>query len=263
MAHTLTAGFTKTYPGGASIQGELRLPIDTHSVTILFGPSGCGKTTVLRVIAGLERPDSGLIRCGDDVWFEAGSRISLSPQERNIGFVFQDYALFPHLTIRQNIGYALRGIPKGEKARRIDRMLERFELADLGRRYPWQISGGQKQRVALARALIRSPRLLLLDEPLSALDTSLREEVRDELRGHLRKIGIPTILVTHDREETRLLGDQLVVMDKGRVHQSGPVEHVFKNPVNHAVVRSLGVQDMNAGGRVPDDARLKPANHTP
>jgi molybdate transport system ATP-binding protein len=263
MAHTLTAGFTKTHPGGASIQGELGLPIDTHSVTILFGPSGCGKTTVLRSIAGLERPESGLIRCGDDVWFDAENRICLSPQRRNIGFVFQDYALFPHLTIRQNIGYALRGTPAGEKARRIEEMIERFELTELDRRHPWQISGGQKQRVALARALVRSPRLLLLDEPLSALDTTLREEVRDELRGHLRKIGIPTILVTHDREETRLLGDQLVVMDKGRVQQSGPVEHVFKNPVNHAVARSLGVQDKNAGGRASDDARPKPPNHTP
>lgn len=263
MAHALTAGFTKTYQGGASIQGELLLPTDTHSVTILFGSSGCGKTTVLRVIAGLERPESGLIRFGDDVWFDAGNRICLSPQQRNIGFVFQDYALFPHLTVRQNIGYALRGIPESEKARRIDGMLERFELTELGRRHPWQISGGQKQRVALARALIRSPRLLLLDEPLSSLDTSLREEVRNELRCHLRRIGIPTVLVTHDREETRLLGDQLVVMDKGRFQQSGPVEHVFKNPVNHAVARSLGVHKMNTDARATDASCPNQQNHTP
>jgi molybdate transport system ATP-binding protein len=243
MAHTLKASFIKSYPGGATIHGELELPAAAHSVTVLFGPSGCGKTTVLRALAGLERPESGFIEWCGEKWLDVARGRCLTPQQRHIGFVFQDYALFPHLTVRENIGYALRGMPKREKSQRIDELLWRFGLQQLDRRRPWQISGGQKQRVALARALARSPRLLLLDEPLSALDSSLREELREELRTHLRKISIPAILVTHDREETRMLADQLIVMANGRVQQAGSVEEVFGQPANEDVARSLGVWD--------------------
>jgi molybdate transport system ATP-binding protein len=247
MADALTARFTKRFPGGAVIGGELSRPASGPSVTVLFGPSGCGKTTVLRCLAGLERPEEGSIQFAAETWFDARQGLCLAPQQRGIGFVFQDYALFPHLTVEGNIGYGLRGLSNAERERRVREMLEQFNLTDVAHQRPRQLSGGQQQRVSLARALVRRPRLLLLDEPLSALDTALREELRSELRHMLAECDIPVFLVTHDRAEALALGDELVVMSDGAVHQSGPVLEVFNRPANADVARIVCVETIQPG----------------
>ena len=216
MADTLTADFTLTHPRGPTIHGALEMPSTRHSIAVLLGLSGCGKTTVLRCLAGLERPNQGRICFGEEVWFDAGRHTFLTPQQRGIGFVFQDYALFPHLSVADNIGYGLNKLPRPERQQRVDEMIQRFGLGELRNRPPRHISGGQQQRTALARALVTRPRLLLLDEPLSALDTDLRVELREELRQQLRTLNIPVVLVTHDAAEAQRLGDQLIVMGAGR-----------------------------------------------
>jgi molybdate transport system ATP-binding protein len=241
MAGTLSAHFTKRFAGGAVIRGELEQPLGRHSVTVLFGPSGCGKTTVLRCLAGLEKPEDGTICFGDNRWFDAAENIHLGPTQRGIGFVFQDYALFPHLSVADNIAYGLRDVPKTERCLRVDQIMERYGIATTAQRRPRQLSGGQQQRVALARALVRRPRLLLLDEPLSALDTALREDLRNDLRQQLSDLEIPVLLVTHDRAEAREMGDQLIVMHNGTVQQAGRAHDVFAHPANAEVARALGV----------------------
>ena len=212
MADTLTADFHITHPRGPTIHGALEMPAKRHSITVLFGPSGCGKTTVLRCLAGLERPEHGRIIFGDDVWFDSDTKTHLSPQKRGIGLVFQDYALFPHLSVAENIAYGLDALPKPERQTRVDEIIQRFGLDEQRHRRPRQISGGQQQRVALARALVTQPRLLLLDEPLSALDTGLRNELREDLRIQLKTLDIPVVLVTHDQAEAELLGAQIIMM---------------------------------------------------
>jgi molybdate transport system ATP-binding protein len=247
MADTLNARFTKRFSGGAVIRCELRQPARGHSVTVLFGPSGCGKTTVLRCLAGLERAEDGTIQFGEETWFDAARRICLAPQKRGVGFLFQDYSLFPHLTVAGNIGFGLRDLTPEESRRRIGEFMGRLDLTGLATRRPRQLSGGQQQRVALARALVRRPRLLLLDEPLSALDTTLREELRGELRRFLELCEIPVILVTHDRVEALTLGDELVVMHDGAMCQRGPVLEVFNRPANAVVARIVGVETLHPG----------------
>jgi len=259
MAGALNASFVKRYPGGAVIHGELQSNDLNRSqegrggrgVTVLFGPSGCGKTTILRCLAGLERPEEGLIQFGEETWFEAQRGVCLTPQQRGIGFVFQDYALFPHLTVEGNVGYGLHRLSRGERRKQVGEMLNRFDLIQVARQHPRQLSGGQQQRVALARALARRPRLLLLDEPLSALDNALREALRGELRHWLAGCEIPVLLVTHDRMEVLTLGDELVVMSGGRIQQSGPVLSVFNHPANAEVARIVGIQTLQPG-RVVD-----------
>src|SRR5258706_7663540 len=194
----LVADFEKRFPGGPLVRIQLRESVDDFSLTILFGPSGSGKTTALRCLAGLERPDRGFIRFGGETWFDSERRILVPPQRRRIGYLFQDYALFPHLTIAQNIRYGLRRIGKMERLRRVAEIMDLLGLHGLENRYPQQISGGQQQRVALARALVCQPRLLLLDEPLSALDVPTRGELRRQLRDWLEQLWMPGILVTHD-----------------------------------------------------------------
>jgi molybdate transport system ATP-binding protein len=242
MSVQFSAVFSRRFRDGPCIEGKLTLPADAFTVTVLFGPSGAGKTTVLRCLAGLERPDQGVIRCGSDVWFDSGRRLCLSPQRRNVGYLSQDYALFPHLTIEKNVGYGLGQSPAAERDRRVRELLELLGLGGLERRYPRQLSGGQQQRVALARAVARRPRLLLLDEPLSALDGPTREQLRRELRRWLAAMDVPTLLVTHDRSEALALGDAVVIMDEGRVCQSGPVEEVFSRPSSVAAARIVGVE---------------------
>lgn len=241
MASTLTARFVKRYRSGVQIHGELELDLDRHGVTVLFGPSGCGKTTVLRCLAGLEAPEEGVIRVDEHVWFDAERRLDRTPQQRGIGFVFQDYALFPHLTVRENVAFGLRSMARVERDERVAEVLERYGIAAKADERPRKLSGGEQQRVALARAIVRRPRLLLLDEPLSALDTNLRDALRLDLRAQLAALDIRVVLVTHDRTEARLLGDQLVVMHAGHVQQAGSVASVFEQPANELVARSLGV----------------------
>jgi molybdate transport system ATP-binding protein len=242
MSAGLDAVFAKRFPRGPVIRGEVRLPAEGFSVTVLFGPSGSGKTTVLRCLAGLDHPDEGHIQFGDDVWFDTARRIQLTPQRRNVGYLFQEYALFPHLTVAGNVAYGLGRLARSQRRLRVAEVLTLFGIAGLANRYPHQISGGEQQRVALARALARRPRLLLLDEPLSALDAPTREPLRRELKQLLATLNVPALLVTHDRVEALALGDAVVVMDGGGVRQSGPIQEVFDRPKSAAVARIVGVE---------------------
>jgi len=232
MADEITAAFAKTYPGGPTIHGTLHLPVGRPHVTVLFGPSGSGKTTILRCLAGLERPSRGRITFAGETWFDGEAGVQVSPQARAIGYLFQDYALFPHLTLYGNIVYAMPGADRAVRDAQVQALLRLLRLEGLEARRPAQLSGGEQQRVALARVLARRPRLLLLDEPLSALDAPTREQVRGELRELLRSQGIPTVCVTHDRAEAWALADDVAVMGGGRVLQVGPPDVVFKSPEN-------------------------------
>jgi molybdate transport system ATP-binding protein len=246
MSAELAAEFAKQFPGGPVIAAALSVPLDAFSVTVLFGPSGSGKTTVLRCLAGLDRPDRGHIRFGDEAWFDAGQGVYLPPQRRDIGYLFQEYALFPHLTVAANLAYGLSEVGRSERRQRVQEMADLLGLSGLEGRYPRQLSGGQQQRVALGRALVRRPRLLLLDEPLSALDAPSREQLRRELRGLLAARRVPTVLVTHDRVEALSLGDAAVVLHEGRVVQSGPVGEVFARPASVEVAKIVGVETVEA-----------------
>ena len=247
MGPELVAEFEKQFLDGPPIKVRLRRPVDHFSLTVLFGPSGSGKTTALRCLAGLDRPQHGYIRFGDETWFDASCGILVPPQRRQIGYLFQEYALFPHLTVERNIAYGVGCVGDAERRTRIAEITDLLGLAGLEGRYPHQLSGGQQQRVALARALVCRPRLLLLDEPLSALDLPTREQLRHELRRWLTKLAVPGIVVTHDRVETLALGDHVVVMDQGCVRQSGPPQDVFSAPVDLAVARVVGVDNIESG----------------
>jgi molybdate transport system ATP-binding protein len=192
-------------------------------VTVLFGPSGAGKTTILRAIAGLVRPASGRIMLGAECWFDAARGIDLPPQRRRLGYVMQEQVLFPHLSVERNIAYGIRSGAFQAPGERVRQMIDMLGLAGLERRRPAELSGGQRQRVAVARALAPSPRLLLLDEPLSSLDFAARAELRLELRRVLVAAAIPTVLVTHDPAEARELGDALASVDAGVLTPPGPV----------------------------------------
>ncbi len=247
MTGELLARFEMHYHSGASIHADLRQPAGGFSITVLFGPSGCGKTTLLRCLAGLERPERGTIRFGDETWLDSEAGIFLSPQRRGIGYLSQEPALFPHLSVGRNIAYGLRGVTAAERRRRVAEMLDRFGLDGLEHRPPREVSGGQRRRVALARSLIRRPRLLLLDEPLSALDAPLREQLRREIRRLLAEFDIPVVLVTHDRVEAIALADRVIVLDGGRIRQEGPVDEVFTRPADLSVARIVGVETVERG----------------
>jgi molybdate transport system ATP-binding protein len=251
--NSLRANFSKAFPGGPVIRAEA-LEIAGAGVTVLFGPSGSGKTTVLRCLAGLETPDTGQISFGDETWFrkenaqrKSGNDFVLPPNARGVGFVPQDYALFPHLTVAANIAYGLHGSSATKKKSRVAEMLGWLGLDGLDNRLPHELSGGQQQRVAIARAVARPPKLLLLDEPLAALDTPTRQRLRGELRRLLRQLAVPTVVVTHDRTEALSLGDHLVVMDAGRIAQRGPVQDVFNHPANLTVADIVAVETVQPG----------------
>ncbi len=231
----------KRFPAGAVVSAALRLPAEGDPVTVLFGPSGAGKTTLLRCLAGLTPPDRGTIRYGEEVWFDARRGIDRPPQARRLGYLFQEDALFPHLTVEENVRYGLRGTA-AEAKRRASDMLGLVRLDSKGSRRPSELSGGERQRVALARALAPRPRLLLLDEPLSALDAPTRETLRAELRPLFTAAGIPTVVVTHDRLEALALGDRIAVLFEGRLRQMGPVPEVFGRPADADVARIVGVE---------------------
>jgi molybdate transport system ATP-binding protein len=220
---------------------SLRLTLDVDSAIALVGPSGAGKTTVLRAIAGLVRPASGRIASGGEVWFDEAKDISLSPDRRRVGLVFQDYALFPHLSVRQNIEYARR--------HHADEYLDRFSIRHLERARPPDLSGGERQRVALARALARDPDVLLLDEPLSALDTHTKAGVRSELHDLLRGLGIPVLLVTHDFEDAAALADRVGVIVDGELRQIGAPAHLVAEPSDPFVASFTGANLLNGYGQ--------------
>lgn len=237
----------RRYPDGTAIEARFEIPLPGFSVTVLFGPSGSGKTTVLRLLAGLERANRGFLSVGGVTWSDASRHIHRPPQARNLGFLPQAYSLFPHLSVSANLGYGLTPLAPSERAGRVDELLELLDLKALAHRRPDELSGGQQQRVALGRALARRPGLLLLDEPLSALDRPSQLRLRKELRELLRTLAIPTVLVTHDRAEALHLGDRIVVMDQGRVCQSGDIQQVFDRPTDPAVAAILGVETVVRG----------------
>jgi iron(III) transport system ATP-binding protein len=216
---------------------ELDLNIPRSAITVLLGRSGCGKTTTLRLIAGLEKPDSGDIWIGEQQ--VSGGQVWVSATLRQIGMVFQDYALFPHLTVAQNIEFGLSDLTAADRKDRIANLLDLVGLMGMEDRYPHQLSGGQQQRVALARALAPSPNVILLDEPFSNLDASLRRSMREEVRNILHEAEVTTIFVTHDQEEALRLADELVIMDDGRVLQSGAPEDVYRYPASLQVAQFL------------------------
>jgi molybdate transport system ATP-binding protein len=209
----------------------------TRGITALLGPSGCGKSTLLRIVAGLEKPRWGVIRNGDTVWFDAARGIHVPPQRRRVGLVFQDYALFSHLNVERNVGY---GLHRSERCLRVPAWLGRLHIPGLARRYPAELSGGQRQRAALARALAPEPDLLLLDEPFSAVDSALREHLREQLRETVADLERPVILVTHDLKDARCLADQVGIMVNGRLERLGPTTEVFNNPGTRQVAEVLG-----------------------
>lgn len=243
MNPLLRANFSKQFAGGPAIRAEA-LEIAGAGVTVLFGPSGSGKTTILRCLAGLETPDSGEISFGNEKWFADGKNL-VPPRNRQLGFVPQDYTLFPHLNVAANIAYGLNGRNAAEKTSRVMEMLNWLDMTGLTSRLPSELSGGQQQRVALARAVARRPKLLLLDEPLTALDTPTRQRLRGELRRLLRQLAIPTLVVTHDRLEALSLGDDLVVLHEGRIVQRGPVQEVFSRPANLTVAGIVAVETVH------------------
>ncbi|MBC2835042.1 ABC transporter ATP-binding protein [Paragemmobacter straminiformis] len=226
--------------GANRVVKDFNLPIEKGEFVSLLGPSGCGKTTVLRIVAGFESPSSGSVTIdGQDV-------TGLRPNDRNIGMVFQAYALFPNLTVAQNVAFGLKvkGVAKAEAEARVAEMLRLIGLPDLGGRYPYQLSGGQQQRVALARALAVRPRVLLLDEPLSALDAKIRVSLRSEIREIQRELGITTVFVTHDQEEALSMSDRVVVMNGGIAEQVGTPFEVYNRPTTRFVATFVGTLNL-------------------
>ncbi len=219
---------------------RMSLAIPEGSFVTLLGPSGCGKTTTLRMVAGLIDPSEGSIEI-------KGRRVNEVPiHRRNLGLVFQNYALFPHKTVFDNVAFGLRyrDVSRGEITRRVNEALELVQLPELGQRYPRQLSGGQQQRIALARAIVIEPDVLLLDEPLSALDANLREDMRVELKRIQDQLGVTTIFVTHDQSEALAMSDSIVVMSAGRVEQVGEPEAVYNTPATEFVARFLGASNL-------------------
>jgi iron(III) transport system ATP-binding protein len=232
----------KSFGGNVRAIDDVSLTIEPGEMVSLLGPSGCGKTTTLNCIAGLEHPDSGVIRAGDFVMTDTARKLNLRPEQRGLGMVFQSYALWPHMTVHDNIAFSLRlrRTPAPEIKRRVADILELVGLGQFGSRYPFQLSGGQQQRVALARAVVTEPRLLLLDEPLSNLDAKVREQARVWLRGIQQRIGITTVYVTHDQAEALAMSDKIAVMSHGRLVQYASPTEVYENPATRFVAEFIG-----------------------
>ncbi len=248
MSFVQIEGLTKAF-GAAPVFTDIGLTVEQGQVCVLVGPSGCGKTTLLRVIAGLEVPDQGRITiAGRDV-------LSLAPHQRGIAMVFQNYALFPNMTVEQNISFGLeqQGKRGADLIARVAAMIDLMELGPRAKARPAALSGGQKQRVALARALALEPQLLLLDEPLSALDAQIRKRLQEEFKRLQARIGFTAVFVTHDQEEALILGDRIAVMQAGRIVQSGAPHEVYGAPANRAVAGFIGAINIV---EPPDVARL-------
>jgi molybdate transport system ATP-binding protein len=228
---------------GPSLRLDVRFTL-TAGFTILFGASGAGKTTVLDCIAGLQKPDSGRIEAGDTVLFESVTGIDLPTRRRNIGYLFQTLALFPHMTVSQNIEYGLSSLERRERAGRASEIAESFGISGLFDRRPSEISGGERQRVALARALVTRPRALLLDEPLSALDAVTKARILDDLRRWNDRHSVPILYVTHQREEVHALGDRLLVLETGKLIADGTPHEVLTRPMFESVAQLAGFENI-------------------
>ena len=228
-------------------RGEARAAVESASfglaageIGVLIGPSGCGKTSLLRAVAGLERCTTGRVTVDGECLDNAATGLHLPPEQRRIGMVFQDYALFPHLSVAENIAFGLQQLPRAARATRVQHMLDLVGLAHAARRAPHELSGGQQQRIALARALAPQPRLLLLDEPFSSLDIDLREHLAQELRAILKASGTTALFVTHDQLEAFALGDAIGVMNAGRLEQWGDAYTLYHRPATRFVARFIG-----------------------
>src|SRR5262245_37653579 len=239
MSGVRITGLIKRYGDVGAVAG-LDLAVRPGELVALLGPSGCGKTTTLRLVAGFIAPDGGEIRVGDRVL--SSPTMVIPPERRRMAMIFQSYALWPHMTVAQNVAYGLRfaGVPRPERERRVEAMLEVVQLGGYGARYPGELSGGQQQRVAVARALVVEPEILLLDEPLSNLDASLREEMRFEIRRLHEQFGITTLYVTHDQAEAMVISDRVAVLRDGRVVQVGAPQELFERPQTRFVAEFIG-----------------------
>ena len=236
MAELRIAGLTKRF-GGKTVLDGLDLVVPSGGLLVVLGPSGCGKTTLLRLIAGFERADAGTIRIGEAPVVAPG--LHELPERRRIGYLAQEGALFPHLTVARNIGFGLRGRP--DRGRRVAELIEMVGLAgEHASRFPHELSGGEQQRVALARALAPAPRLVLLDEPFSALDAALRQAVRDTVAAALKRAGATAVLVTHDQAEAFAMGDHVAVLREGRIAQIGDPVSLYRRPADPALARFVG-----------------------
>jgi iron(III) transport system ATP-binding protein len=243
---------TKTF-GDLVALNDVSLTVSEGEFVCLLGPSGCGKTTLLRIIAGLEQQNTGEI-------YQTGKNISrLPPRDRDYGIVFQSYALFPNLTAWGNIAYGLqnRKVPKEQIAERVTELLKLVGLPDVGKKYPSQLSGGQQQRIALARALATSPGLLLLDEPLSALDARVRVSLRLEIKHLQQRLGITTVFVTHDQEEALVMADRIVVMNQGTIEQVGSPEEIYRRPASPFVADFVGAMNFLPGSIAEDGKSVR------
>lgn len=235
-------GLTRRFGDAVALDG-VDLAVAQGEMLTILGPSGSGKTTLLKIIAGFETPDEG------DVYLSGRNVTFLAPAQRDIGMVFQNYALFPHMTVAENVAFPLqmRKVPKQERKERVAEALRLVDLGDFGERLPRQLSGGQQQRVALARAVVFRPRLLLLDEPFGALDRKLREQMQLEVRRLQRKLGLTAVFVTHDQEEALLISDRIAIVQRGRIAQIGTPQEIYRQPSNRFVAEFMGESNMLHG----------------
>jgi ABC-type Fe3+/spermidine/putrescine transport system ATPase subunit len=251
-------GLVKNYRTVEAVRG-LSFSVPSGSITTLLGPSGCGKTTTLRCLAGLSAPTQGTIRYGERVVYSSEAGLNVPPEERGLGMIFQDYALWPHMRVFDNVafGLRLRHLAKQEVEQRVGEALELVHLDEHARRFPFELSGGQQQRVAVARAIVTRPQLLLLDEPLSSLDTALREEMRNELLRIIHRLGMTAVLVTHDHIEALTMSDQIIVLNKGRLEQAGAPDEVYRHPASLFVAGFLGTVNVLTGDVVREAGAIR------
>ena len=246
------SGITKAF-GSKQVIAPTDMTIESGSFTTLLGSSGCGKTTLLRMIAGLETPDYGEIWFDDRCIFSKEKKIDTPPEKRGLGFVFQDFALWPHMTVFENVAFGLRAQNRTDDLKKkVMEALRSVHLEEFAQRYPHQLSGGQQQRVAIARSLVNSPRVLLLDEPLGALDLKLRKEMQLELKRLQREMNITFVYVTHDQEEALTMSDTVVVMNKGSIQQIGSPEDIYNEPQNAFVANFIGDSNIVEGIMLKD-----------
>ena len=247
--------------GPVRVLRDINLVVEAGSFVTLLGPSGCGKTTLLRIIAGLERPDEGAITAGESVLVDSARGIHAAPQDRRLGFVFQDYGLWPHLSVAENVAFPLKmaKAPKPHIAERVAEVLADVRLGEHADKLPEQLSGGQKQRVSIARALAGRPSLILFDEPLSNLDANLREELGQEIRLLSKQLGLTCINVTHDRREAQVLSDTIALMKDGVFHQFGPPEALFRAPRDAWTARFLDAGNVLPAAKVLSNGHARGA----
>jgi ABC-type Fe3+/spermidine/putrescine transport system ATPase subunit len=258
MSNVTISHVSKSF-GDVAVLSDINLVVEAGSFVTLLGPSGCGKTTLLRIVAGLERPDEGAITSGAAVFVDIARGIHATPQDRKLGFVFQDYGLWPHLSVAENVAFPLKmsKAPKPQIAERVAEVLADVRLVEHAGKLPEQLSGGQKQRVSIARALASRPSLILFDEPLSNLDANLRAELGQEIRLLSKRLGLTCINVTHDRREAQILSDYVALMKDGEFHQFGPPETLFRAPRDAWAARFL-----DAGNVLPS-SKLLSNGHAP